>query len=731
MLDQLPTHRSTGRVTLPVEEGMDEELAAILDSVGADAVRNSDGTWLPEVVTELGTKVYSTRFCVRGDEAWALDHLDEHVSLYLCSRRIPALADGSLDIHVMDGFFAEQVRPDTDVDVNRWWQVRDRTTGRALDPSEWTVDGEGADCVVTVTGAQAGHVYTVGFLAAQLWDTTQMYNYTTNHWENDPSRSKEHPFDVVHPATWNHVQESLGEWLDAHPEVDVVRFTTFFYHFTLYFNEEAREKFVDWFGYSASVSVPMMEAFEKATGRRIDPEDFIDAGYHNSSFRPPSEFFLAWIDFVNQFVTDRVRRLVEICHDRGREAMMFLGDNWIGTEPYGELFATTGIDAVVGSVGSAATCRMISDIPGVRCTEGRFLPYFFPDVFNEEGDPVGEANVSWVQARRAIVQKPLDRIGYGGYLSLANQYPEFMSRIAEICQEFRDIWDRCDGERPEAAPFRVGILNCWGARRTWMTHMVAHALYYKQAAPYLGVTEALAGLPFRIDWLSFDDIRDGVPEDIGVLVNVGSAGTSFSGGPAWADVEVQTAVRAFVAAGGGLLGVGDPSFHPGDGVCFQLADVLGVDRELGWGLSTDRYPNLVGTHFLTEDLNGPLEVGPVAPEVVVVEPDTQVLAMEEGAVRAAVHPYGRGRAVYLAGLPYTVDNARLLQRALWWAAGRQDEFAAQYVAADPRVEVAHYQGAGLLLATNVSFDEVTTTVHGVDGQITLAPAGSVWVELAR
>ena len=460
--------RFSGRVTLPVEEGMDDELAAIIDRLGADAVRNSDGTWLPKIVSNLGTKVYSTRFCARGDEAWALDHLDEHVSLYLCSDRVPALEDGPLEIHIMRGFFAEQVRPDTDVDVKRWWQVRDRTTDEVID--DWTVSGEGADCVVAVP-ATAGHVYTVAFLAAQLWDTTQMYNYTTNHWENDPTRSKEHPFDVVHPATWNHVQESLSEWLDAHPEVDVVRFTTFFYHFTLYFNEQAKEKFVDWFGYSASVSVPLMEAFEAETGWQINPEDFIDAGYHNSSFRPPSQFFLAWIDFVNRFVTDRVRRLVEICHDKGREAMMFLGDNWIGTEPYGELFATTGLDAVVGSVGSSATCRMISDIPGVHYTEGRFLPYFFPDVFNDEGDPVGEANTSWVQARRAIVRKPLDRIGYGGYLSLANQYPEFMERIEQICQEFRDIWERSGGKTARTAPFRIGILNCWGARRTWMSHM--------------------------------------------------------------------------------------------------------------------------------------------------------------------------------------------------------------------------------------------------------------------
>ena len=54
-----------------------------------------------------------------------------------------------------------------------------------------------------------------------------------------------------------------------------------------------------------------------------------------------------------------------ITHEKGREAMMFLGDHWIGTEPYGKYFAGIGLDAVVGSVGSGVTLRMISDIKGV------------------------------------------------------------------------------------------------------------------------------------------------------------------------------------------------------------------------------------------------------------------------------------------------------------------------------------------------------------------------------
>ena len=47
----------------------------------------------------------------------------------------------------------------------------------------------------------------------------------------------------------------------------------------------------------------------------------------------------------------------------------------IGTEPYKDGFDELGLDAVVGSIGDGTTTRMIADIPGVKYTEGRFLPY--------------------------------------------------------------------------------------------------------------------------------------------------------------------------------------------------------------------------------------------------------------------------------------------------------------------------------------------------------------------
>ena len=127
---------------------------------------------------------------------------------------------------------------------------------------------------------------------------------------------------------------------------------------------------------------------------------------------------------------------------------MFLGDHWIGTEPFMEEFATIGLDAVVGSVGNGSTLRLISDIEGVKYTEGRFLPYFFPDTFHEGGDPVKEAKENWVTARRAILRKPIDRIGYGGYLKLALDFPEFLDYVESVCNEFRELYENAKGATP-------------------------------------------------------------------------------------------------------------------------------------------------------------------------------------------------------------------------------------------------------------------------------------------
>ena len=521
-----------GRVTIPTDDNFIKETMEIAEKWGADGIRDCDGFKLPKEIKGLAERIYSTYFVARGDNKWAEANKEELQQTYLMTRHHVASED-KLRIKIMDGYFSEQVQPDTYHDIKTWWEVIDRTTNKVVDIELWSYDEKSQE--VIIEKVDKWHEYTVTFLAYCIWDPTQMYNHITNNWGDKPH---EMPFDARKPKSNKYIFEAMHRWLDEHPESNIVRFTTFFYHFTLIFNDLAKEKFVDWFGYSSSVSPEALEAFKEEKGYALRPEDIVDEGYYNSSFRVPSREYLDYIDFQQRFVAENVKKLVDIVHEDGREAMMFLGDNWIGTEPYGKYFSSIGLDGVVGSVGGGATLRMISDIPGVKYTEGRFLPYFFPDTFFEGNDPCIEAKENWITARRALMRKPVDRIGYGGYLSLAYKFPKFVEYIESVCNEFREIYDNIGGNKPYCG-LKVGVLNCWGKLRTWQTHMVAHALWYKQIYTYLGVIESLSGMSFDVEFISFDDIKDnGVPNDIDVIINAGDAGTAFIGGEKWLDTEI-------------------------------------------------------------------------------------------------------------------------------------------------------------------------------------------------
>ncbi|MCC8101397.1 MAG: 1,3-beta-galactosyl-N-acetylhexosamine phosphorylase, partial [Clostridiales bacterium] len=452
--------------------------------------------------------------------------------------------------------------------------------------------------------------------------------------------------------------------------------------------------------------------------------------------------YLDYMDFFQRFVAKKAKELVELVHEAGREAMMFLGDNWIGTEPYGTYFGEIGLDAVVGSVGGGVSLRLISEIPHVKYTEGRFLPYFFPDTFYEGNDPVPEARRDWITARRAMMRKPVDRIGYGGYLSLACQFPAFVDFIETVTDEFRTLYENIHGVRPYCG-LKVAVLNSWGALRSWQAYMVTHELRYKQCYSYMGLMESLSGMAVDVSFLSFREIKEkGIPEDIDVIINAGDAMTAYSGGEEWLDPVLTAKIRKWVYEGGGFLGVGEPTACHANGRYFQLADVLGVDKELGFTLSTDKYYRKVARgHFITADLRKgsleaacstcPIDFGESMKNIYATEADTEIIEYSNDEVHAAAHPYGMGYGVYFAGLPYSFENTRILLQALYYAAGKPEEMK-KWFASNPACEVHAYPENGKYAVLNNTSESQTTAVYDGNGrksECSLLPGGMLWMDM--
>ena len=716
---------TSGRVTIPTDVDVVKETLELVKRWGADAIRDCDGTDYPEELKNVNAKVYSTYYTTRKDNAWAKANPDEIQQMYIMTPFYTAVG-GELRIHLMNHLYPDMLKVNDRDDITRWWEVIDRTTGEVLPVSQWRYDSASGD--VVIGGAKEFHDYTVSFLAYIMWDPVHMYNAVTNGWTNF---EKQITFDVRLQKTHAYSMERLRKYIEDNPHVDVLRFTTFFHQFTLIFDELAREKYVDWYGYSASVSPYILEQFEKEVGYKFRPEFIIDQGYMNNTYRIPSKEFQDFQAFQRREVAKLAKEMVDITHECKKEAMMFLGDHWIGMEPFMDEFKEIGLDAVEGSVGNRCTLRLLSDIEAVKNTEGRFLPYFFPDTFHEGGDPVKEAKVNWVTARRAILRKPIDRIGYGGYLKLAMEFPEFIDYVESVCKEFRTLYENIKGTTPYCIK-KVAVLNCWGKMRAWGNHMVHHAIYYKQNYSYAGVIEALSGAPFDVKFISFDDIRENpeILDDIDVILNVGDADTAYTGGENWTDERIITAVKRFVYNGGGFIGVGEPAAHQYEGHFFQLATIMGVEEENGFTLNMDKYNWEEHEHFITEDCKGEIDFGEGKKNVYAYE-GTMILKQKDKEVQLAVNEFGKGRCVYISGLPYSFENSRLLYRSIIWSSHDEKDLH-KWFSSNYNVEVHAYVKNGKYCVVNNTYEPQSTTVYKGDGssfELDLDANEIIWYEI--
>lgn len=662
-----------GDFTLPGESGYEALTLRLAEKWGADVIRDSDGTKLSEEIIQAGYGIYSTICIIRDHNEWAKEHKGQLQQTFLSTPPKMAVSE-TVEIPLMEAFFDQQFEINESESARTCWQVYDRTVDSLVPPDSWTYQS-GA---VTVHEAEAWHEYTVSFLAYRIWEEINMYNHVTNNWDKEHLLPLDPRADIVQEYLYNW----LENWCKENPDTTVVRFTSLFYNFVWIWgsSERNRNLFTDWGSYDFTVSVEALEAFEKEYGYRLTAEDFVNQGKYRVSHMPPNQKKCDYMEFINRFVIRFGKKLVDLVHRYGKAAYLFYDDSWVGVEPYLPSFREFGFDGIIKCIFSGFEVRLCAGVDA-PVHEVRLHPYLFPvglggtPTFSKGGNPTLDAKRYYISARRAMLQCKIDRIGLGGYLHLVEDFPDFEDYIEKIADEFRMIKQLHQEGKPGVLPSRVAVLTAWGSMRSWTLSGHFHETFMHDL---IHINEALAGLPVSVEYISFDDIRNGELRNVDVLINAGKAGSAWSGGGEWRDETVVTAISQWTYEGGTFIGVGEPSALEGFQNEFRLAAVLGIDKDMGEHVCHGKWSYEINEELAEHLCAGIQDKGKafdfeVQEGIYLTNGSAQVVSCYGGPNALGdvlstpvmtIHEFGRGKGIYMSHFEYSAEHARVLFNVL-------------------------------------------------------------------
>jgi beta-D-galactosyl-(1->4)-L-rhamnose phosphorylase len=636
------------KFTLPGEAGYEKLTLELAKRWGADVIRDSDGTALSQEILDAGYKIYSTICPIREHNPWLRENTHARQQTFLSTAPLSA-AETRLTIRLMADFFKDQFSVNDTPDGMKYWQVYDRTEDALVPRGDWQYEN-GAVTVKTKPFRQ----YTVSFLAWRDWEEISMYNHTTNNWDKE----KLMQLNPYAEGAMEYLRDWFVKWCETHPHTDVVRFTSLFYNFAWIWGSDERNRhlFVDWASYDFTVCPEALDDFAVAYGYPLTAEDFVRQGKYNATHRVPSQRKRDWMDFIGRYVRRATRELVDIIHAAGKKAYVFYDDSWVGMEPYSGHFHEMGFDGIIKCVFSGYEIRLCADVP-VDVHEIRFHPYLFPvglggaPTFSPGGTPEVDAMKYWINVRRALLRKKIDRSGLGGYLHLVEGYPEFVKVMDTILAEFDRISALHDTGAPAVLKPTIGILHAWGRLRSWT---LSGHFHETDGHILIHVLEALSGLPFDVKFLSLEDVKNGVPEGIDVIVNAGESGSAWSGGDYWKDANLIETLTRWVYNGGKFVGIGEPSAVHGYATYLRMAHVLGVDIDNGekachgkWQYETVKIPGLWMVnkpHFNREGVH-------------LTDGKARVVDSGEDNTIITMNPFGAGLGMYIPGSVYFGHSA--------------------------------------------------------------------------
>ncbi len=708
-----------GSFTLPGEAGYEKLTLELADKWGADVIRDCEGTALSQEIVRAGYEVYATICIIRDHNEWARQHPQMLQQTFLITA--PVIAAGeTLELPLLERYFDQQFALNDTEEAMPYWQVYDRTTGEEVQRDHWRYDGERG--TVRVEKAIPWHRYTASFMAFRMWEEINMYNHTTNNWKTEHLMQ----LDPRHPQVQAYLISWLEQWCESHPDVHVVRFTSLFYNFVFIWGSSLRNRhlFTDWASYDFTVSPLALVQFEKENGYRLVAEDFINKGKFQVTHMPPTKKKLDYMAFINRFVVSFGKQLVDVVHRYGKKAFVFYDDSWVGMEPYSELFESFGFDGLIKCVFSGYEVRLCAQVP-VKTHELRLHPYLFPvglggaSTFQKGGTPAQDAQVYWLHIRRALLRAPIDRIGLGGYLHLVKAFPDFCNYIEKLAGEFRRIKALHIGGVPNVLPVKVAVLHCWGKLRSWT---LSGHFHETDQHDLIHINEALSGLPVEVSFLSFEDIKAGALQGVQVIINAGTGGSAWSGGDAWADPGIMERITQWVYEGGTFLGVNEPSAVMGYDTYFRMADILGVDLDLGARICHGKWTYILESIKGLTDQNVRFQR---KTGIYLTNGKARVLSEEQGTPTFTVNSFGQGKGIYLSSFRFSAEAARLLLNLFLYAVDMP--MKQLYVTDNPFMECAFYPALRTLMVINNSARAQSTRIltEGETLQFQIEPFDSI------
>ena len=162
----------------------------------------------------------------------------------------------------------------------------------------------------------------------------------------------------------------------------------------------------------------------------------------------------------------------------------------------------------------------------------------------------------------------------------------------------------------------------------------------------------------------------------------------------------------------------------------QLATQLGVELENGFTLAKGKYYKEVKSHFITEEVCDEIYFGEGKDFIYALD-GTEILALRGDSVQLACKEIGKGRTVYISGLPYSLENNRLLYRAILWAS-HDEEGIHRWFSTNLNVEVNAYVENNKFCVVNNTYESQVTNIYKGDGssfELKLEPNEIKWFEI--